>query len=124
MFDAVGRVRIGFDDFRCNGMLLPAREEAALRMALPLHRGPHRDYNAMVIERVGHIESCWAKRHGGQPESACEDALMRLGLLQMALRRRLLDEARPFLLSRKDPAAREVDFSHLDALAEELWRAT
>lgn len=53
MFDAIGRGRIGFDDFRRNGMLLPAREDAALRMALPLHRGPHRDYNAMVMERVG-----------------------------------------------------------------------
>ncbi|QZD93699.1 AHH domain-containing protein [Qipengyuania xiapuensis] len=123
-FDEVGKARIGFDDFRRNGMLLPAREDAAMRMALPLHRGPHREYNAMVIERVGHIESCWARSRVRDSESAGADALMRLGLLQTALRRRLLDEARPFLLSRKDPAAREVDFSDLDALAEELWRAT
>lgn len=55
LFDAIGRERIGFDDFRSNGLLLPASDAAALRLALPLHRGPHRDYNAMVIERVGQV---------------------------------------------------------------------
>lgn len=124
LFDAIGRHRIGFDDFRRNGMLLPAREEAAIRMALPLHRGPHRDYNAMVIERVGQIEKGWATARRRKPDSAGEEALLRLSLLQTALRRRLLDEARPFLLNRKDPASREVDFSELDKLAEELWRST
>lgn len=124
LFEVVGRARVGFDDFRRNGMLLPAKEDAARRMALPLHRGPHRDYNAMVIERVGYIESAWSARRASQPDRACEEAIMRLELLQQALRRRLLDEARPFLLSRRDPAAQDLDFSELDALAEELWRAT
>lgn len=123
MFDAIGRGRIGFDDFRRNGMLLPAREDAALRMALPLHRGPHRDYNAMVMERVGQIESGWASRKTSDPEGAIEQALLRLGLLQQALRRRLLDEARPYMLNRRDPGVRKPDFSELDALAEELWKA-
>jgi hypothetical protein len=50
LFEAVGRDRLGFDDFRLNGLLLPANGEAALKMRLPLHRGPHRDYNAMVAE--------------------------------------------------------------------------
>lgn len=31
LFAATGRERVGFDDFRRNGMLLPARSEAALR---------------------------------------------------------------------------------------------
>lgn len=103
MFDAIGRAHVGFDDFRANGMLLPAQEETALRMALPMHRGPHRDYNGMVIERVGHIEGCWSRKRISDPETAKEDALMRLGLLQAALRKRLLDGARPFLLNRRDP---------------------
>ena len=52
LLDAIGPERIGFDDFRCNGLLLPANDHAAVRLGLPLHRGPHRNYNAMVIERV------------------------------------------------------------------------
>ena len=123
MFDSVGRRSVGFDDFRRNGILLPARDEAVWRTLLPLHRGPHRDYNAMVIERVGHIESCWARKRLQDPRLACEDALMRLGLLQNALRRRLLDQSRPLMLNTRDPAARQPDFTHLDAMAEALWSA-
>ncbi|MXO50211.1 hypothetical protein GRI42_02715 [Erythrobacter gaetbuli] len=123
MFAALGRKRIGFDDFRINGLLLPASEHAARRTALPLHRGPHRDYNAMVIERVGCVEKVWAEKRRLDPETAARDALHRLQLLQKALRRRLLDEARPLLLNRRDPVAADLDFSDLDAMAEALWSA-
>lgn len=123
MFDCVGRPDVGFDDFRRNGILLPARDEAVWRTLLPLHRGPHRDYNAMVMERVGHIEGCWARKRIHDPWRAREDALMRLGLLQKALRRRLLDQSRPLLLNTRDPAACRPDFTHLDAMAEALWNA-
>lgn len=61
LFQAIGRERVGFDDFRSNGLLLPASDGAAIRIGLPLHRGPHRDYNCMVIERVGQIEAGWAQ---------------------------------------------------------------
>lgn len=123
MFDCVGRPDFGFDDFRRNGILLPARDEAVWRTLLPLHRGPHRDYNAMVMERVGHIEGCWARKRIHDPWRAREDALMRLCLLQNALRRRLLDQSRPLLLNTRDPAACRPDFTHLDAMAEALWNA-
>ena len=123
MFGALGTRRIGFDDFRRNGLLLPAREEAARRLALPLHRGPHRDYNAMVMERVGRIERKWARQSTSDPIHAAETALMRLALLQRALRQRLLDERKPFRLNRKDPLGTGVDFSDLDAMAEALWSA-
>ena len=56
MFSEIGVRRMGFQDFRANGLLLPANEEAAVQKSMPLHRGPHRDYNEMVIERVGCIE--------------------------------------------------------------------
>ncbi len=123
MFDWVGRGRIGFDDFRANGLLLPANEEAAIRVGLPLHRGPHRDYNAMVIERVGTIESSWAKGHHSDPDHALEEALMRLTLLQAALRRRLLEERRRMVLNRKDPLGSGYDFADLDMMSEKLFRA-
>ena len=124
LFDCLGRERIGFDDFRSNGLLLPASDTAALRLALPLHRGPHRDYNAMVIARVGQIEQGWSALRPRAPEVALEQALMRLELLQRALRRRLLDPLRRFALNRHDRLGRGADFAELDAMAEELWGAS
>lgn len=124
LFDRLGRDRIGFDDFRRNGLLLPAREAASHRLALPLHRGPHRRYNQLAIERMGRIEAHWARDRDRDTEAADHAALMRLGLLQRALRRSLLDSRRSLVLNRKDPLGRGIDFADLDAMAEWLWRQT
>ncbi len=125
LFGTIGRERVGFDDFRSNGLLLPARDEAALRIGLPLHRGPHRDYNAMVIERVGQVEAGWSALRTKAPQIALDQALMRLELLQRALRRRLLDPLRHRLsLNRHDPLGHATDFTELDAMAEALWGET
>ena len=125
LFECVGRDRVGFDDFRNNGLLLPASDASAVRIGLPLHRGPHRDYNAMVIERVGQVEASWSGLRLKAPEIARGDAQMRLRLLQRALRRRLLDPLRGRLsLNRHDPLGQSVDFTELDAMAEALWGAT
>ena len=125
LFEAIGRDRLGFDDFRSNGLLLPASSESALRMRLPLHRGPHRDYNAMVAERVGQIEGDWSLLRPRAPEIALDHALMRLGLLQRALRRRLLQPERAAMrLNRSDPLGAGLDFAELDAMAESLWAGT
>jgi hypothetical protein len=123
MFEALGRERVGFDDFRANGLLLPASEEATLRTGMPLHRGPHHRYNEMVIARVGRIEARWALVRSHHPDIALEEALMRLHLLQTALRRQLLHERRRVLLNRKDPLGTGFDFTELDAMAELLWAA-
>ncbi len=124
LFKALGRDRLRFDDFRSNGLLLPATDRAALRIGLPLHRGPHRTYNELVSERVGQIEAGWSQTRTQTPEVALVDALARLELLQKALRRRLLDQRRRLLLSRKDPLGAGVDFTELDALVDDLWPAT
>ena len=124
LFDRLGRERVGFDDFRRNGLLLPATERSAVRIGLPLHRGPHGGYNEMVAERVGQIEGDWSSQRLRAPEAALEEALMRLTLLQGALRRRLLAETRRVRLNRSDPLGRDRDFAALDALAEGLWRGT
>lgn len=125
LFHAIGRERVGFEDFRSNGLLLPARDEAALRIGLPMHRGPHRDYNAMVIERVGQVEGDWSALRRKAPEIALDQALMRLELLQRALRRRLLDPLRRhFSLNRHDPLGQNTDFTEIDAMAEALWGET
>ncbi|MET0250858.1 MAG: AHH domain-containing protein [Novosphingobium sp.] len=122
MLDRVDTRTVGFDDFRRNGLLLPSCEATALRTGLPLHCGPHRCYNELVFERVGQIEARWRRRHGPEGD---REAVERLGLLQRALRRRLLsDRRRAVSLSRRDPAWRERDFSVLDAMADQLWAAT
>lgn len=124
LFAELGRGMIGFDDFRVNGLLLPANEDATLRTGMPLHRGPHRRYNEMVIERVGRIEHSWSSRRTTDPQAAAADAQMRFQLLQSALRRHLLSEKRKMLLNRKDPLGQGFDFAELDSMAEQLWQAT
>lgn len=124
MFEAMGRERIGFDDFRRNGLLLPARASAVLRLGLPLHLGPHRAYNGMVIERLGGIEAAWARQRPRNEQAARTAALMRVGLLQAALRRRILDRGNPVRFNRADPLAHGRDFTLLDRMAEELWAAS
>ena len=124
LFGAIGAERVGFDDFRRNGLLLPASDAAVRRLALPLHRGPHRSYNGMVIERVGQIERSWSACRRRAPDGAALDAMMRLDLLQSALRRKLLDPARGRgALHRRDPLGAGVDFAELDAMADQLWAA-
>ena len=124
LFSALGRERVDFDDFRRNGLLLPANDQAAVRIGLPLHRGPHRDYNAMVIERVGEVEAGWAARRLMAPEIALREAYHGLEQLQQALRRELLDQQRRLQLNRRDPLGSGLDFSELDAMADLLWPAT
>jgi hypothetical protein len=125
LFDLMGRERIGFEDFRSNGLLLPACDSAAMRIGLPMHRGPHHDYNALVIERVGQVEAGWSAMRLRAPEVALNEAVSRLRLLQRALRRRLLDPKRKrFTLNRHDPVGREKDFSDLDQMVDSLWGAT
>lgn len=125
MLHAIDAGARGFDDFRRNGLLLPASDAAAQRLGLPLHRGPHRLYNEMVAERVGQIEAAWAARSPRASHAAGEEALFRLALLQRSLRRRLLDPAgRPLRLNRNDPLGTGFDFRALDAMADALWGAT
>jgi hypothetical protein len=121
MFETIGRGRVGFDDFRRNGLLLPGTEKAAVRTGMPLHRGPHRHYNEVVISRVGVIEQRWAHARSHNADAALTEVVLRLHLLQGALRRQLLAGRRRVLLNRNDPLGTGFDFTELDAMAESLW---
>lgn len=118
----LGVDRLGIHDFRRNGQMLPASEDVALRIGLPLHRGPHRAYNELVLERVGQIEADWSRNRQKGAE-ADYVALMRFDLLQRALRRRFLDPRNwsRVPLNTRDPA---LDFSHLDEMADLFWSDT
>ena len=125
MLRDVGLRCIGFYDFRANGMLLPATENAVMRTHLPLHRGPHRLYNDMVADRFGQLEAHWQALRGAAPACARREAAWRIALLQGALRRRLLQRGRhAVLLNRRDPFRGDVDFTELDAMVERLWAST
>lgn len=125
LFHEIGGQWPGFDDFRRNGMLLPASDAAALRTGLPLHRGPHRDYNAMVIERVGQVEADWSNLRRRAPQAAHDDAVASLQSLQRALHRRLLDPGLNRLtLNRFAPLGHGADFSEIDAMVDLLWPAS
>ena len=125
LFDLIGRDRLGFEDFRSNGLLLPANDAAVMRIGLPMHRGPHRDYNALVMERVGQVEQRWAGLRLRAPEIALDEAVQRISLLQRALRRRLLNPRRkPLVLNRFDPVGQNVDFAEIDAMVDMLWPET
>jgi hypothetical protein len=122
LFDRLGRESIGFDDFRSNGLLLPASEQAARILGLPLHRGPHRLYNSMVIDRVGSIESSWSRERLRRGDAALASVSFRLRLLQQALRKRLLQpHGRRVVLNGRDPALADAAFAELDAMADLLW---
>lgn len=123
LFESIGSKQLDFDDFRTDGLLLPATDQASLRTGMPLHRGPHRRYNEAVIARVGRVEQEWSKARIYDPESALRTALWQLGLLQSALRRGLLSERRKLVLNRRDPLGSGFDFTELDAMAERLWEA-
>jgi len=76
LIDEIGTDSLGFHDFRRNGLLLPATDEEAVRLGLPLHRGPHQSYNELVIERMGQIEAGWQRRRRGrQGDGALTEAL-------------------------------------------------
>ena len=121
----IGADHVGFDDFRRNGLLLPATGSSAVRLRLPLHRGPHGSYNEMVAQRIGCIEREWSRQRPRAPASSAAEALMRLRLLQQALRRRLLAVDRPPVrLNSAQPLGSGLDFTQLDSLADTLWAAT
>lgn len=79
----------------------------------------------MVAQRLGQIEASWAGQRWKQPAIAQTEAVMRIDLLQRALRKRLLGALRwPIRLNRKDPHWARLDFTDLDMLAENLWADT
>lgn len=122
LVDSLGRERLGIDDFRSNGLLLPAVEQAAQVLGLPLHRGPHAHYNQVVLECVGQIKAGWQTGQLRNPDLAQRELVMPLRLLQHALRRSLLQPKTTFArLNLRDPRWQSLDFSELDAMAEMMW---
>ncbi len=130
MLNIIGCNSIGFHDFRINGLLLPATEKRSAETGLPLHRGPHNRYNEVVIMRVGMIEKEWSRSRKRDSSDANDVARSRIGWLQGALRKRLINECERtqkrtrLVLNRNDPVGTGYDFTELDDMAEILFGAT
>ncbi|MHA6317289.1 AHH domain-containing protein [Altererythrobacter sp. CAU 1778] len=116
---------LDFGDFRWNGMLLPGVEDACLETGLPLHRGRHRRYNAMVLERVAGIDRRFHRALRARPRGAGRQAAAELRALTQALRLQLLSPPVGMgLLNSICPIGTGRDFSELDAMADRIWGAT
>lgn len=98
LFD--GAQRVGFDphNFLCNGCLLPGTENLVIRTGLPLHRGPHPHYDALVSECLSVI---WGNLVAHKMLSDI-GLFQRVSTLQDTLRRALRSDA-SLMLNRNDP---------------------
>ncbi len=111
-----GKLRSGgFEpqDFITNGMHLPNQDGLALIFNLPLHRGPHRQYNDMVAERIAGLERLPTR-----------EMLFQVHGLQRALRSGLRGRCKQWVLGKRDPLRPAVDFRRLDLEVELLWGMT
>lgn len=91
---------VGFDarNFLSNGTLLPATEVMVEQTGLPLHRGPHPQYDQLVADCLNEISNGIAN----DPSVAPILAYRRISELQGRLRRALNNDA-SLMLNRNDP---------------------
>jgi hypothetical protein len=93
-------------------------------MGLPLHRGPHRDYNELVMERVGQVEARWAGLRGARQRSRWMKRCSDWGCCKGRCGAVCNPQRKPLQLSRFDPLGQEVNFTEIDAMVEMLWPET
>ena len=105
-------------DFDTNGMFLPALEKIARKERLPLHRGPHRHYNEIVLMALAAI--CTQTPIDG---SAYAWKLPLVRRLQEQLRRLLRSSASDIeiVLSGRDPFGPSANLVALDHRTDELF---
>ena len=122
MFDALQAEGFALENFRRNGLMLPAYEGAALMSGHALHRGPHQGYSDVLAARVEQVRRHFAMQAPGDLRSARCTAVMRLRLLQDTTRRALTDRhGAGFWLNRRDPMRLFVDRPYLDEAIERLF---
>ncbi|WP_447763057.1 AHH domain-containing protein [Sphingopyxis panaciterrae] len=119
MFDHLQREGFALENFRCNGLMLPAM---ALRLGHALHRGPHHGYSDVVAARVERIRVHFVSQAPGDLDAARRTAVMRLRLLQDVMQRALTDRHRAgFWLNRRDPMRLFADRPYLDDAIDRLF---
>jgi hypothetical protein len=111
LFDLIATA--GFDPncFLNNGFLLPATEEKSAETGLPLHRGPHRQYDDLISECLNMI---WLEVLTNRVPANPVAIMTRVSDLQGQIRRSLGPNAQ-IRLNQHDPRHVERQSSLLDA---------
>lgn len=99
------------DNFETNGIHLPSTEVNAMAFALPMHRGPHLRYNAMVAHHIAALERLTPR-----------EALHQIHLLQIELRDGLRMHQRSLvdLVSFTDQPHLIREFDTIEQIADRL----
>lgn len=122
MFDWLSVEAFALHRFDHNGLMLPACEGTALSSGHALHRGPHRGYNDVMTARVEQIRVHFALNAPADLRAARRVAVMRLRLLQDAMRRALTDRhGYAFWLNRRDPMRLFADRPYLDEAIDRMF---
>lgn len=122
MFDGLEAEGFALHCFEQNGLILPACERTALSLGHALHRGPHHGYNDVIAARVDQIRDHFVLHAPADLGGARRVAVMRLRLLQDAMRRALTDRhGGGFWLNRRDPMRLFADRPYLDDAIERLF---
>ncbi|MBL0924349.1 MAG: AHH domain-containing protein [Sphingomonadaceae bacterium] len=110
LFAVVAQVGFSPHNFVANGVLLPSTEAMAIHTRLPLHRGPHKQYDALIAEGLHMI---WDDmRRGSMPDNI---TVLRLLSEFVGHIRRTLQHDRALRLNRNDPRCLHPPLSALDA---------
>ena len=113
LFNTVRSKGFNPNDFRTNGMWLPATEELAVEYGLAMHRGPHPQYSELVSDWIAQLARAQL-RHPVELNHL-------LLLLQRRLRKFLTNRPSYFLLNRNDPLRARAGFSSVDDDIDKLW---
>lgn len=101
------------DDFLENGMFLPSLERNAVSFGLPLHRGPHPNYNRLVADRIAELKDI--------PPLQLPSAF---NALQKALYAGLRSNQNNLACPAGYALCAKPDFSKIDSQIDLLWAAT
>jgi hypothetical protein len=110
LFAVVAHVGFSPHSFVANGVLLPSTEAMAVQTGLPLHRGPHKQYDELIAEGLDII--CQEMRRGQVTDKV---AILRLLSEFVGHIRRTLQHDGALLLNRHDPRGTPRPLSKLDA---------
>lgn len=113
LFNTVRSKGFNPNDFRTNGMWLPATEELTVEYGLAMHRGPHPQYSELVSDWIAQLTH--AKNH--HPQELKHFLL----LLQRRLRHFLKMRPSCVLLNRNDPLSLRKGFCSIDDGIDRLW---
>jgi hypothetical protein len=110
LFALVAHVGFNPHSFLANGQLLPSTEAMAVQTGLPLHRGPHKQYDELIAAGLNII---WEEMQRG---AVC-DNVAALQLLSdfIGQMRRTLQHGGTLLLNRHDPRSTDCPLSKLDS---------